>query len=198
MKSGMAEEAEDEIGTLAEASKAPIDPDAEVADTGGQRITQVLLDIAVAPLLGIQIRGIGRKPVHLDFGMCLHICFDHLRAMGVEPVPDDDEGAGNVSLQVTEGDHDVLAADGMREVSLVDATGQGQPDDRGQFTTLADAPQDRRLALRSPGGPRLGPEGEARLIDEHDLRLVAASLFLIRGQSCISQARTRASSRSRA
>jgi len=81
MKSGMPEDAEDEIGTLAEASKAPIDPGVEIADTGGQRIAPVLLDIAVAPLLAIQLGGVGRKPVHLDFGMGLHICFDHLISM---------------------------------------------------------------------------------------------------------------------
>jgi hypothetical protein len=126
MQSGMSEEAEDEIGTLAEACKAAIDPGAEIADVGGQRIAQVLLDIAMAPLLGIEIRSVGRKPMHLDRGMGLHILFDYLRAMGTEPVPDDDEGTGNVPLEVTEGEHDVLAADGMREVSLVDATRQDQ------------------------------------------------------------------------
>jgi len=73
----------------------------------------VLLDMAMAPLLGIQVRGIGRKPVHLDLRMCLHIVFDHRRAMGVEPVPDHDEGARKVSLEVMEGGHDVLSADGM-------------------------------------------------------------------------------------
>jgi hypothetical protein len=55
MQSGMAEESQDEIWTPAEASQAPIDPGAEIADTGGQRIAQVLLDIAMAPLLGIRI-----------------------------------------------------------------------------------------------------------------------------------------------
>jgi hypothetical protein len=81
--------------------------------------------MAMAPLLGIQIWSVGRKPRHLDLGMCLHILFDHLRAMGIEPVPDDDEGARNVPLEVTEGDHEVIAADGPREVSLVEATRQG-------------------------------------------------------------------------
>jgi hypothetical protein len=152
----------------------------------------------MAPLLGIQIWSVGRKPMHLDLGMCLHIRFDHLRAMGIEPVPDDDEGARNVPLEVTEGDHDVIAADGPREVSLVDATRQGSPDDRGEVTTLADAPQDRGLPLRSPCGPRLGTERKACLIDKYYLRPRTLSLFLIWGQSCMSQAWTSASLRSRA
>jgi hypothetical protein len=38
MEPGMSEESEDEIGTSAEASKAAIDPGAEFADIGGQRM----------------------------------------------------------------------------------------------------------------------------------------------------------------
>jgi hypothetical protein len=75
----------------------------------------------MAPLLGIQVWGIGRKPVHLDLRMCAKIRLDHCSAMGVEPVPDQNEGAGNVALEVAEGDHHILAANGMREVALVDA-----------------------------------------------------------------------------
>jgi hypothetical protein len=151
MQSGMPAESEEEIGTVAEASKAPIDPGAEITDTGGQRMAQGRRDGAMASLLGIQIGGIGRKPVHLDVGMGLPIRVDHLRAMGVAPVPEDDKGAGNVSLAVTEGDHTVLAADGPRAVSRVEATRHGSPDHGGEVTTLADAPQDRGLPLTSPG-----------------------------------------------
>jgi hypothetical protein len=38
MEPGMVEESKDEIGTSAEASNAAIDPGAEFADIGGQRI----------------------------------------------------------------------------------------------------------------------------------------------------------------
>ena len=194
----MPEESEDEIGTSAEASKAAIHSCTEIADAAGQSIAQVLLDVAMAPLLGVQIGGIGRQPVHLDLRTHTQILLDHRGAMGIESVLDNDEGAGNVALEVAEGEHHIIAADGMREVSLVDTARQGQPDHRGECTALADASQDRCPPYRSPRGSRFGPEGKAGLIDEHDLRLLAASLFLIRGQSCVSQARTRASSRSRA
>jgi hypothetical protein len=194
----MPEESEDKIRASAEAGKAAIDSGAEFAGTGRLSIAQVLLDIAMAPLLGIQIWGIGWKPVPLDLRMCAQILFDHRRTMGVEPVPDQDKGAGNMSLEVTEGHDDIISADGPREVPLVDAARQGQPDHRGEFAALADASQDWGLPPRGPRAPRLGPEGEPGLIDKHDLRLSAASLLFIRGQSCVSQACTRASSRSRA
>ena len=194
----MPEESKDEIRASAEAGKAAIDSGAEFARTGGLSIAQVLLDMAMAPLLGIQIRGIGRKPVHLDLRVPPQILFDHRRTMGAEPVPDQHQGAGNVSLEVTEGHHDSISADGALKVPLVEAARQGQPDHGGECTALADASEDWGLPPRSPRAPSLGPEGEPGLIDEHDLRLLAASLFLIRGQSCVSQACTKASSRSRA
>jgi hypothetical protein len=49
----MSEESENEVGAPAEASKATIDPSTEIADTAGQGIAQVLLDVAMAALLGI-------------------------------------------------------------------------------------------------------------------------------------------------
>ena len=73
----MPEESEDEIGTPAEASKAAIDPGAEIADVGGQSIAQVLLDIAMAPLLGIQSRGIGGSQCTSISGCASKILFDH-------------------------------------------------------------------------------------------------------------------------
>jgi hypothetical protein len=84
----MPEESEDKIRASAEAGKTAIDSSAEFAGTGRLSIAQVLLDIAMASLLGVQIWGIGWKPVHLDLRMCTQILFDYRRTMGVEPVPD--------------------------------------------------------------------------------------------------------------
>jgi hypothetical protein len=51
MVPGMLEESKDEIGTSTDASGAAIDSGAEPADSGGQRIVQVLLAVAMPPLL---------------------------------------------------------------------------------------------------------------------------------------------------
>jgi hypothetical protein len=124
------EESEDEIRAPAEASKAAIDLGAEVADAGGHSIAQVLLDMAMTSLFGIQIWGIGRKPVHVDLRMRAKIRLDHRRAMGTEPVPNHDKGPRNIALEVAEGGHNILPADGLREVPLVDAARQREPDGR--------------------------------------------------------------------
>ena len=49
----MPEEAKDEIGTSAKTSTATMDSGTERADIGGQRMAPVLLDVAMAPLLGM-------------------------------------------------------------------------------------------------------------------------------------------------
>jgi hypothetical protein len=81
LKPSVPEESEDEIRTSAEASKAAIDLGAEVADAGRHSIAQVLLDIAMTSLFGIQIGGVGRKPVHFDLRMCAKILLDHRREL---------------------------------------------------------------------------------------------------------------------
>jgi hypothetical protein len=173
----MSEESKDEIRTPAEAGKAAIYAGAECTGSGGLSLAQVLLDMPLASLLGIEVRGIGQKPVHLALRRRTQILFDHRRTMGVKTVPDQDKGACDVSLEVPEGHDDSIPADGPLEVPLVDAARQGQPDHRGKFAALADASQDGGLLPRSPRAPSLGPEGESGFIDEHALRFLAPSLF---------------------
>jgi hypothetical protein len=154
----MPEESEDEIRTPAEARKATIDLSAEVADADGRGIAEVLFDVTMTPLLGIQIRGIGRKPVHLDLRVCAKIPLDHRGPMRTEPVPDQDEGARNIALEVAEGGHNVIPTDGMFEVPLVDTARQREPDGRREGPTHTDTPQDRGLPNWRPGRACLGAE----------------------------------------
>jgi hypothetical protein len=191
-------ESEAKIGTPAEASNAALDPGAESADARMQRMAPVLLDRALGPLRGMKIGGVGRQPLHLELGVCLNRLGDRLRAMGIVPVTDDDEGAGPMSPEGTAGGPEVIAADGMREGPRVDATGPGDPAARGMCTARADAPQDRHVPLRSPCGPGLRPDGDAGPVDEHELRLWAARCCFMRGQAGRSRAGPRAASRCRA
>src|SRR3712207_5574499 len=112
----MPEEAEDEVRSLAEASKAAIYDRAQVADTCRDSVAQVLFDVAMASLFGIYIRGIRRQPVHLDLRMCAEIFLDHRRAMGIEPIPDHDQPAGEIALKMAEGEHNIGPTDRMLKV----------------------------------------------------------------------------------
>jgi hypothetical protein len=77
----------------------------------------------MAPLFGIHIGGIGRQPVPLDLRMCAKVLFDDSRSMGIEPIPDHDEPAGNSVLRMTKGEPKIIPTDRMRKVALVDMAG---------------------------------------------------------------------------
>ena len=124
----------------------------------GTAFAQVLFDIAMTPLFGIQIGGVGRKPVHFDLRMCAKILLDYRGAMRTEPVPNHDEGPRNIALEVAEGGHNMLPTDGLREVPLVNAARQREPDGRRYCPALADTPQDGGLPNRRPGGSAVGAE----------------------------------------
>lgn len=96
----MSEESEDEVGSPAEASKAAINACAEVAYACGDSVARVLFDVAMAPFLRVQIRRIRGKPFHFDLRVRTDVLLDHSSAVSSEPVPDHDEWAGNMALEV--------------------------------------------------------------------------------------------------
>jgi hypothetical protein len=121
----MSEASENEVGAPSEASKTTINACAEVTDACRDGIAKVLVDVAMAPLFRIYIGGVGREPVHLDLRMRAEVLFDDSRAMGIEPIPDHEEAAGDMVLQMAEGAHKVLPTDRMRKVALLDTTREG-------------------------------------------------------------------------
>ena len=194
----MVKEPQEEVGTLTESRKPAIHLHPYVAGVRRSRIPEMLFDVARAPLLGVQSRRIGWQPFYLKLWMCRDILLDEHGPMRVQPVPDDDHRSSDVPLEVAEGQQDISTTNGMRKMALVNLAGQRQGDNRRELTTFAHAPEDGCVPPRSPRGGRLRTKRKPGLIDEDDCRAAAASLFLMRGQSRVSQAWTRASSRSRA
>jgi hypothetical protein len=194
----MAEEPVDEVRTLTASCKTAIHLDTYFAGACRGRIPEMLFDIAMAPLLGVQIRCIRGQPLHCNRRMRSDILRDDQGPMRVQPIPDNDHRPRDVPLEMLQGHQDISSTNGMRKMALVNLAGQRQANHCGQLTAFAHAPENGRLSPRGPSGRRLRPKRKPGLIDEDDFRASAASLFLMRGQSCVSQARTRASSRSRA
>jgi hypothetical protein len=194
----MAKKPQDEGGTLTESCKPAVHLDPDLASVRRSRIPEMLFDVAMASLFGVQIRRIGWEPFQLNLGVCINILPDDHGSMRVQTVPDDDHWPCDVPLKVAEGDKNISGADAMLKMALVDFAGQRQANHRGQLAAFAHALEDGRLPLWGPGGACLSAKGKAGLIDEDDFRASSASLFLMRGQSRMSQAWTRASSRSRA
>jgi hypothetical protein len=79
----MAQEPQEEVGTLAEACEAAIHLGTYVlgVDRGG--IPKMLFNIPMAPLLGVQVRGIGWQPFHFKVGMRGHIVLDDDSSMRI-------------------------------------------------------------------------------------------------------------------
>ena len=198
MKPGVSDASQDEIGTSAQASNAAIDPGAERAQVGGQRLAEGRLDVALAPLLGMASGGRGREPRPLARRRRLDLVVAHRRAGGAAPGPEAEAGARARALPVAQGAHHVVSAAGTRDLALVKAARHGDPADRGAGTTRAATSQARGLPPRSPRGPRLGPAGHAGRLDDQARGRSAARRVFLRGHAGASPARTRASCRCRA
>jgi hypothetical protein len=194
----MAKEPKDEVRPLTESCKTALHLRTDCAAIDRRGIAEMLFDIAMTPLFGVHIRRVRGQPLHHYLRMHRNILLDDHGPMRAEPIPDDDHRPGDVPLEMLQGHQHIRGPDGMGKVALVNLAGQRQANDRGQLTAFAHTPQNGRLSPRGPGRAGLGAKREPGFIDEDDCRASAASLFLMRGQSCVSQAWTRSSSRSRA
>ena len=79
----MPKEAEDEVRASPDACEATIHLNAQGVGRCRGSIPQVLFDIAMAALLGIQIRHIRWEPFHCKVRMRSHIVLDDGRSMRV-------------------------------------------------------------------------------------------------------------------
>jgi hypothetical protein len=154
----MAKEPEDEVRTVTESCKPTIHLGPHLASMHRSGIPQMLFDVAMTPLLGVHIRGIGWQPFHLNVGVCGDILRDEHSPMRVRAIPDDDHGPSDVPLEVAEGHEAIRRASGMLKMALVDLAGERQANPRGQLPALVQAPQERGVADGRPRGGGLRAE----------------------------------------
>ena len=69
----MTKEAQEEVGTLAETCEPAIDLDTDVVGRRRGGVSEMLCDMAMAPLLGIHIRCIRWEPFHCKLRMRGHV-----------------------------------------------------------------------------------------------------------------------------
>ena len=194
----MPEEPESEVLAPTQARKSPIHLSADGREAFSDRMAEMLLDVPMTSFLRVHVRRIGREPFHLDLGMCGGIRLHSGSPMGAQPVPDDDHRSSDVSRQMLPHHQDILRAEGVLKMALVDLAGEREPANGGELAALTQTPQDGRLADWRPCGGHLGAKGKPGFVHKDYVSSFTASFFLIRGQSWVSQACTRASSRSRA
>src|SRR5260370_7332828 len=99
--------------------------------------------------------------------------------MGASSVPDQDEGAGNMLLQMLKRFKDLLAMDGSFEMPFVDLAREAEGHRRGQSPAIrGDLTQDRSFASPSPSRSQGFLKGEAKFIPEDDFGAHPPRLFL--------------------
>lgn len=130
---------------------------------------------------------------------------DHLRAMGIEPIPDHDEGSSDLTTQLAEKGHDSRAIHGMilmqaeTQPEVPAAAADDQGGDHRQFLVVAGALQQKGPpAAGTPRAPQQRRQQQGAFIDKHQTGLQPTGFFLMRRQSTWAQCRICSSSRSRA
>lgn len=122
---------QEEVGTVTETYKPAIHLGLYVVGIHWGGIPEMLFDMAMAALLGVQIRRIGREPFHFKVGMCGHIILEDHSSVCVQPIPDDDYRPGDVPLDVSQRHKNVRGTDSLRQMALVNLAGYREADHRG-------------------------------------------------------------------
>ncbi len=185
---------------MSEAAQGPADALGEDFEVGRALSREgVLFHPSPQSLVRVQFRGIGGQAIHPQARVVLGERGPSLfRAVGVQPVPEQEEGAGNAAQEVVDEGDDLGAADRAPHQAEV---GVGMGRDRGDGRQLGPVEvvvEKRRLASRSPSLAGGGQQGEAALVDKDQGSLQELGFFFKRGQVCFTQCRTAVSSRSRA
>lgn len=118
----MVKETEDQVGTMAEACKSSVGLLPDLPGVFRCRVEEVLLHVAVASFLGIQVRGVARQHLYHDLGVLTQIGLHLRRAMDLQAIPNHEQRTREPSLKVTEEDHEVRSVDRMVKMSFVDPT----------------------------------------------------------------------------
>ena len=125
--------------------------------------------------------------------------------MGLEPVPDDDEGCCELTIQLGQKRHRARGIDiGIRvqakvQVYRVPARRHAQRTDDAEFLMrMGPLVQDWRLPTRRPGPAHQRRHQQSRFVDEDQPGLQARGVFFTRGQSVLTQFAIACSSRSTA
>ena len=153
---------------------------------------------------GVEFGGVWRE-IFQVCGARQDAFVDHLALMGLEAIPDQDDGRVQLTLKMFEEVHGALSVDvGIRMQPKVqrDPIAFGWDAQRGDGRNLLMAattlPQHRGLSPHAPGAAHQWGHEHPGFVEEHDGRSQACGVFFTRGQSCSIQARMRSSSRSTA
>jgi len=130
------------------------------------------------PLLGIEFWGVSgqtvQPPACVVFGQRRP---GHLGAMGVQPVPEQEDCARNPAQQVADEGDDLRAGDGAPQQTEIGVRVGGDGRDGRQLGPVEAVVEKRRLAARGPRFAGGGQERETALIEEDQWGLQGLGFF---------------------
>ena len=108
---------------MSQASKATIQHGAHFGFTDWTSILGTLFDISMAVLFRVELWRIGRQEFHFNFRMTGKIGSDFFTRMNASSIPNQNDLAWNLPLQMWQSFNDLLAFDGSIKVLFVDPAG---------------------------------------------------------------------------
>ena len=176
----------------------------QLVDAQASMVCQpVVLEQLPEPLDRIEVRGVGRKPFHMDVRAAGQVMANQRPAMYAPAVPQQDQRPTQVPLQFPQESHHGLLADGIATVHMgirphvvgYRRKAQG-PDDRKLQPVAVRVAFHQVLPAKAPGVTRLSVQAKARFIGQNQMALGLDEDFFIRGNSSLIQRRISASLRS--
>src|SRR5438034_7001733 len=154
-----------------------------------------VLQMVPDPFHRVELWGVGREEFKLHIPV---LCFDPLAhqatAVHVEPVPDDQQAAANLSAQGFEKLQQLRRTNGAREETKVKPP-EGDAGDRRELSPMKAVLDDRGLSHRRPATHQSRPLRESRLVYEDDGLSAGSGVFFRAGQRLVRHCRIAASSR---
>lgn len=167
---------------------------------------RVVLEVSPDVFDGVEFRGVRRQEDRADATGVAHEILDHLGAVGVEPVPDENHRSGmELAAELPQKRHDpwcvdiVVGVEPEIQLHVVAGGGHAQSGDGGDFLMVSSAlVENRGLPPGTPTAPHQGRHEKAGFVEENEVGLQACGVFFTRGQSCLTHRWMCASSRSTA
>jgi hypothetical protein len=187
------------MALAADAAQAMGGPAGELPEVTGAQVGQFMLfPITPEILHRVEFGGVRRETFHPDFAVeSGDVLADELAAMDAGPVPDDEQLAGDMALQMAQKLDDPLAGDG----SLVEPEVKvppGQSSDGRELVPVEVELQHGGLPFWTPGAHPVGLLAQSAFVDEDEGAPFRFGIFLIQGHFTRFQWVISASLRSRA
>jgi hypothetical protein len=193
-------EGADETGAFtADAAQGMGGPAGELPEIASAKVGQlVLFPVTPEVLHRVKFRGIGRKTFHPDFAaQTFEILTHESAAMGCHPVPNNEQLAPHVTLEVLQEVDYLLGLDRTGVEAKIKVPPR-ESSDGGEFLPVEVELQDWGLAFGTPRSHTMRFLAQTAFVDEEKRASFCFGFFLMRGHSTRFQRTISSSLRSRA